>query len=80
MRYHFSALLGLDNQTECIPLRYFFELLRQGKRLVFTGELCPAVSLWIVSNTYKLDMVTAITAFEAYNFAFCDTCFEHFLS
>ena len=45
MRYHFSALLGLDNQTESIPLRYFFELLRQGKRLVFTGELHPVMPL-----------------------------------
>ena len=67
MRYHFSALLGLDNQTESIPLRYFFELLRQGKRLVFTGESCPVVSLWIVCNTYKLDMVTTIMRSESYN-------------
>ena len=67
MRYHFSALLGLDKQTESIPLRYFFELLRQGKRLVFTGESCPLVSLWIISNTHKLDVVTTITRSKAYN-------------
>lgn len=29
---------GLKTQTESIPLRYFFELLHQGKRLIFTGN------------------------------------------